>query len=365
MEVRRYAGLEALPDRYEALFQVAEKESFFNGALWYQALLATAFSPGDEPHLYGLEERGSGRPLALLPAIRSRQNHGPIGARTLSGCHSVYSTAFSPLLSAGLVERKVAIEALVGALAGDRPRWDVVSLRLLDRESDVFGFLLEALDRCGMASEPYFQFGNWYEEIAGRSFDQYLASRGKSIRKTVARAVRHFDDRADGRYEMFAGEGVADRAIAAFNEVYGASWKSEESHPEFIDRLIRDCAEQGTLRLANLYIEDRPVATWLVIIAHGTAMLLKTAYDANLPSSLSVGGVLTYKVMKHLIDTDGAALIDFGIGDEEYKSKWMSSRRERWGIMAYNRRTPRGALLGAMMRGRTWMRGILRRDAAS
>ena len=153
-------------------------------------------------------------------------------------------------------------------------------------------------------------------------------------------------------------------AIAAFKEVYGASWKEEEAHPAFIERLIRDCAAQGTLRLANLYLEERPVATWLVICAQGTGILLKTAYDETLPGKLSVGGVLTLKIMRHLIDVDRVQRIDFGIGDEDYKSKWMSHRRERWGIMAYNRRSPKGALLSAAMKGRTWARGLLRRPAA-
>jgi len=364
MEVRRYDSLEALPEGYEALFEAAEAESFFNGALWYRALLETTRSPGDQLRLYGLEDEGSRRPLALLPCGSSPREPGPYGARLLSGCHSVYTTAFSPLFSPALGDRRAATQALVAALAGDRPRWDVVSLRLLDRSSDCFDHLLEAFAECGMVCEPYFQFGNWHEDIAGRSFAEYLADRGKSIRKTVARAVRHFDDRDDGRYELFAGQGSPDEAIAAFNQVYRASWKAEENHPAFIERLIRDCAARGVLRLANLYLEDRPVATWLVIVAQGTAILMKTAYDESLPSKLSVGGVLTFKLMQHLVDEDKVARIDFGLGDETYKTKWMSDRRERWGIMAYNRSTPRGALLGTMMQGRTWARKFLRSEAA-
>jgi len=363
MEVRRYGGLEALPESYRALFEAAEQASFFNGFLWYRALLAGAGRAQDEPCFYGVED-AAGAALALLPAVCSPQARAPLGGRLLSGCHSVYSTAFAPLLSPALSDRRAALDALVGALAAERPRWDAVSLRLLDKGSDVFDLLLEAFERHGMSHEPYFQFGNWYEEVDGRSFDEYLASRGKSIRKTVARAVRNFDDRSDGRYEMFAGEGDLEGAVSAFKEVYGASWKSEESDPAFVERLIQDCAEAGVLRLANLYLGDRPVATWLVISAQGTATLLKTAYDAELPSSLSVGGVLTFKVMRHLIDVDRVRCVDFGIGDEEYKSKWMSARRERWGIMAYNRRSAKGALLAAMKQGRSWARQTLRRGAA-
>jgi len=362
MEVTCYGSLEALPESYRALFEAAEKASFFNGRLWYRALLETAAAPDDRPCFYGVEEPGGGRALALLPAIQSSREQLPLGARLLSGCHTVYTMEFAPLLAADLPDRGAVIDALIGALAAERPRWDAVSLRLLDRESEVFGQILDAFARHGMAREPYFQFGNWHEEIAGLSFADYLASRGKTIRKTVARAVRNFDDRDNGRYEIFTGQGEGepdlDAAVAAFKEVYGSSWKEAESRPEFIDRLIRDCAARGILRLANLYLDDRPVATWLVISDQGSGVLLKTAYDESLPSNLSVGGVLTFKVMQHLIDHDRVERIDFGIGDEPYKSKWLSKRRERWGIMAYNRRSPKGALLGALMKGRVLARRL-------
>ncbi|MFZ2388006.1 MAG: hypothetical protein WAW69_09375, partial [Polaromonas sp.] len=31
--------------------------------------------------------------------------------------------------------------------------------------------------------------------------------------------------------------------------------------------------------------------------------------------------------------------VDFLIGDDAYKKNWMSHRRERWGIVAYNPKT--------------------------
>jgi len=93
-------------------------------------------------------------------------------------------------------------------------------------------------------------------------------------------------------------------------------------------------------------------------------VLMKTAYDESVPASVSAGGVLTFKLIEHLIDADGVKVIDYGVGDEEYKSKWMSSRRERWGVMAYNRHTAKGAVLAAMAQGKTWVRGTLRRSAA-
>jgi Acetyltransferase (GNAT) domain len=364
MEVRRYAGLEALPRHYDALFQESERESFFNGALWYQALLAAASEPDDELRLYGLEENGSSHPLALLLTSSSPRVRGPCGARLLRGCQNVYTLQFSPLLSAECSDHKRAIYELIGAVAEERPRWDAISFAMMDRDSQVFEYLLAALHDSGMVTEPYFQFGNWYEDIDGRSFDAYLAARGKSAKKTLAWKARRFARRPDSSFEIYTGGEGLERAMAAFKKVYATSWKESERYPGFIDRLMRDCSDRGLLRLGNLYLEDEPVATWFVIVSHGTAIGFKTAYDPKIPSKLSVGGVLTYEVMKYLIDEEKVSRVDFGAGDEAYKVDWMSLRRERWGIMAYNRRTPRGALLAAMMRGRAWARNILRSGPA-
>jgi hypothetical protein len=41
------------------------------------------------------------------------------------------------------------------------------------------------------------------------------------------------------------------------------------------------------------------------------------------------------------------AEVDYLIGDDAYKQDWMSHRRERWGIVAYNPRTLFG-LAGAL-----------------
>ena len=364
MEIVRYHSLEALPPDYGSLFENAAKESFFSSPLWYRAILAAAREPGEELCLYGLQEKSGGRPLALLLASSSLKKRGPYGARLLTGCQNVYTLQFSPLLAPDGAERRQAVFELVGALAADRPRWDVISFSMMNRDSDIFDHLLAAFDHFGMRTEPYFQFGNWYEDIGGRSFDTYLAERGKNVKKTLAWKDRRFSKRPDAGFEICTGDEGLERAMAAFKKVYETSWKEPEQFPGFIERLIQDCASHGMLRMGNLYLEDEPVATWFIIVSHGTAIGFKTAYDPKTPSNLSVGGVLTYKVMKYLIDEEKVSRIDFGIGDEAYKTQWLTKRRERWGILAYNRRTPKGALLGSLAQGRAIGRKFLRKEEA-
>jgi hypothetical protein len=47
-------------------------------------------------------------------------------------------------------------------------------------------------------------------------------------------------------------------------------------------------------------------------------------------------------LMEHVFETDKVSEVDYLIGDDPYKNTWMSARRERWGIVAYNPRSPHG-----------------------
>jgi hypothetical protein len=49
-------------------------------------------------------------------------------------------------------------------------------------------------------------------------------------------------------------------------------------------------------------------------------------------------------MLEHVLDVDKVREVDYLTGDDAYKANWMSDRRERWGIMAFNPKTIRGNL---------------------
>ena len=133
-------------------------------------------------------------------------------------------------------------------------------------------------------------------------------------------------------------------AIAAFQEVYSASWKKPEPYPEFVPSLIRLLAAKGMLRLGIARLQGRPIAAQLWIAGQGKASIYKVAYH-HAYASLSPGTVLTSYLLRHVIEQDRVREVDFLIGDDDYKKIWMSHRRERWGIVAFNPRTVIGCAL--------------------
>ena len=122
-----------------------------------------------------------------------------------------------------------------------------------------------------------------------------------------------------------------------------------EPYPDFMSGLIRTSAENGWLRLGIAYVDGQPAAAQLWLVVEGQASIYKMAYDERY-AKLSVGTVLSSVLMEHVIDTDKVEVVDYLTGDDSYKRDWMSHRRERWGLVAYNPRTPRGLLAAARNR---------------
>ncbi len=118
-------------------------------------------------------------------------------------------------------------------------------------------------------------------------------------------------------------------------------------------------AARGGLRLGVAYVGDTAAAAQVWIVHASVAYIYKLAYDERF-ADLSVGTVLTAHLMEHVIDVDKVRDIDYLTGDDPYKKDWMTHRRERLGIMAFNPRTPRGVLMAARHLGAAALRRFAR-----
>jgi hypothetical protein len=196
--------------------------------------------------------------------------------------------------------------------------------------------LLEALASDRWFPFEFFAFGNWYEPVK-TDWTAYLAARGGALRSTIKRMSKKFA--ADGGVlEVVTRPENLAAAIAAYEEVYAASWKNPEPFPDFMPGLLRTCAEKGSLRLGVAWLNGKAIAAQAWIVSHGRAEIYKVAYDQAF-KAYAPGTLLTATLVQHVIETDRVSEIDYLIGDDPYKKTWMSKRRERWGIVAYNLRS--------------------------
>ncbi len=338
-----YDSLAALPEKYEALFAENAAESFFLSLPWFRNFCATALDPGDELRVFAAEGADvGGTPLAALLTRSRRGSSWQIAPRALHSLTNFYASFYAPLLSHSHPS-PAALETLVRAICADKPAWDAVDLKWLDAGAPVFDKLQRAFRAAGMVVQTYFSAGNWYFPANGMSFREYWEGLRSSVRNIAKSKNKKIERSGRARLEIIAGPNGLESAIEAYERVYASSWKVPEPYPTFIPGLIRTSAEQGWLRLGIVRVDGEPAAAQIWIVNSGKAAIYKIAYDRRF-ADLSVGSFLTTRMMEHVLDVDRVHEVDYLTGDDKYKQDWMTHRRERWGILAMNPRTPRGAM---------------------
>lgn len=333
--IDRLDDFAAFPPELQGLFAQSEATSFDLGLDWFQHLATTAMRPSAEAFLYTVVAQG--QTVAALPVRRDR------GGKRLYSLSNYYSALYAPLVQTAAAEQ--ALHALFETLLQEKA---CISIALSPMAADqpLFAMTARALRNAGWRAYEYFCFGNWFLPVAGRSYAQYFQHLPARLRNTITRKSKQFLQPGGGRFEVIAGGDALEAAIAAYHRVYRSSWKKAEPFAEFIPGLIRLYAGKGQLRLGIAYWQETPVAAQIWLVSHGRAAIYKLAHDAR-HAHRSVGSLLTNHLMQQVIDQDRVGEIDYLIGDESYKQDWMSQRRERWGIVAYNPRTLRGRLAAA------------------
>lgn len=342
-DVKVYRRVDELPESARQLLDEAQTSDIQFGIDWYRNLIDTVFehTPEAEVRFYSLEIDGSA--VAVLPVLMMRTR---IGAQ-VKALSNYYTSLYAPALRTGLKAQQLV--PLIRHLLEDRTRPSVLQFSPMATSAPSFRTLLASLRLANLVCFPYFCFGNWFLPVHFE-WKEYLQAREGRLRSTISRMRKRLA--ADGGHlEIFTTEDI-DRGLQAYEAVYAASWKQSEPHKEFTPGLIRLCSANGWLRLGVAWINDKPIAAQIWIVANGKAAIYKVAYDENY-KALSPGTLLTAMLVEHTIDIDKVREIDYLIGDDPYKQKWMTQRRERWGIIAYNPRTLGGVLgVAAELMGR-------------
>lgn len=287
---------------------------------------------------------GDGPDACCLP-LASGMPSSEFSDSALLGLSNYYSCLFGPLGNTA-AHGEAAWRALFRTLREARAGWPLISLQPLDPTSAFFTQARAALAAEGYWTDSYFCFGNWYLDVAGRDYAAYFAGLPGQLRSNIERGRRKLDRAGSWQLRILAapGDGL-EQAIADFHAVYRQSWKRPEPFPGFIPGLCRMAAAHGWLRLGVLTYREQPIASQIWFVKEGRALIYKLAYDQSHPR-LSAGTVLSAAMMRHVIDADRVHEVDYLSGDDEYKRDWMSHRRERYGIVAYDPATVRGLLAG-------------------
>ena len=346
MKITVVNSVRLLPTAYRSLLDFNHRGDLFSTMPWWQLFEQHIATDHARRRIYAAYDDTTGRPRGVLLTYQMSERTGFSNARALSAMSNYYSGLFEPIVDGAGPDGDDAIRALVEFVANERPRWDAIDFHPLDHDAVSFSTLHRTLRRAGFAVQPYFCFGNWYLEVDGRSHAEYFSSLQSRTRNTVQRRTRRLEREGNAEIRIVTDLADVDAAMDAYERVYNSSWKKPEPYGAFIRDFARSAAEYGWLRLGLAYINGEPAAAQIWFVMDGTAYIFKLAYDERFVD-LSIGSILTNTLMKHVIDCDRVRVVDYLSGDDSYKRDWMSHRRERWGLVAFNLSTWRGVASAA------------------
>ena len=353
--VQSYTHPLSLPADARALFATAESMSPEISVEWFANLVVNVYPADSGIRLYVLREDGQAVAALAVRLVRERW------ATRVESLSNYYTAFYAPILHPDISEH--ALSVLLRFICRDGSA--VASFRFapMDPASAGFTKLMAAFSLAGLTPYRYFSFGNWFLQV-DQDWVAYLKGRSGTLRNTIKRLGKRLVNDG-GSLELVRSGPRLDQAIHAYQQVYAASWKGAEPYPEFVPGLARLAAQRGWLRLGVARLGETPIAAQLWMVCHGRAEIYKVAYHQDY-QAYAPGTLLTAMLMEHVIDHDKVFEVDYLIGDDAYKKTWMSDRRERWGIVAYNRHNLTG-LVGWVREslGRAYRRIRPRVEAAS
>lgn len=278
--------------------------------------------------------------LAVLPT-----QHLPRDSWRGAALHALsnfYTPLYTPVLADDVTRDEVASVLHQAMRRAGACRAQFFPMDVASRE---YSLLRDGFIGAGMPVFQYFCFTNWYLPVKG-DWATYLANRPGVTRSLLLRRGRKFAS-LGGTLEIITGGDRLEAGLQAFADVYAASWKQPEPHPGFVPGLIRASAERGWLRLGVAWLDGRPIAAQFWLVNDRKAWIYKIAYDAQ-QSGHSPGTLLTGHMIEALFNSREVDEIDYLTGDDPFKRDWMTHRRERWGLVAFDPSTLSG--LAGMLR---------------
>ena len=276
--------------------------------------------------------------LAIAPLIIKEEKFKGIYVKKIELIGNVYSHIRNLILHGGDDTAKGEVLLTIFNHLINSYDWDIMDLSSIPEEKFDFKILYQILDKIEIKRKENFCFGNWYLDNIDFSGNQYIRSRNTNIRNNIKRYRKHLETL--GRLEFTVITNGSDEHINKFMDyyyiVYNNSWKKKETDPTFHRDVANFAHKKGWLRLGFLFLNNNPVAAQFWLVYGGNAHILKLVYDENYKKFIP-GIILTSEMMKYAIDIDKVREIDFGVGDDPHKKDWTPNRRERKGVVIFNK----------------------------
>lgn len=290
--------------------------SLFDRIDWFEALYSHCFAKTPVRILQAVE--GSAEAWLFLLAPTDRR---------ASALANWYSFSWTPVFlgDPDATTQRRLVEVLAGHLFRTATQIDLYPV------AEAADLLLDAFRRCGWFAVRRPMGGRHLLDLNGRDFATYWEGRPGRLRNQVNRKARA------GRFTIEIRIGITDALWRDYIAVHASSWKQPEPGLAFLRELADREATAGTLRLGFARLNGQPVATQLWTVENGVALIHKLSHDRTFDGA-SPGTLLSHAMFAHAIDVDHVRMIDYGTGDNPYKTEWMERRETLFRLDFFNPR---------------------------
>lgn len=249
-------------------------------------------------------------------------------ARRASALANWYSFGWAPVVTgaADMAQHTRLLDALARHLLATSRQVDLYPM-------EDTGPWLASLRHAGWFALSRPMGGRHVLRLSGRDFATYWADRPGRLRNLVRRKGRA------SPYALSITDQLTDALWRDYVDVHGRSWKQPEPGLSFLHALAERESAAGTLRLGFARVEGRAVAAQLWTVENGVALIHKLSHDRAHDAG-SPGTLLSHAMFERAIDGDRVDMIDYGTGDNGYKTDWMEERIPLYRIDAFNPRAP-------------------------
>ena len=279
-----------------------------------------------------------GRVRGVLPLVATRSG----GLRVLRFAGSAWGDWFTP---ACRPEDEAAMGASCASwLSENHARWHLLDLTRVAAESAWPAALWEAGEGIA-APRPRRDDVLPCIRVPEGGYEEYLASRSRNFRSQLGRRRRKLERDHGLSFRLTAERDELDRDLDVFFELHEERWRARggssalRAESKALHRSFAAAAlERGWLRLWTADVDGEPGASW-----YGWRIGERYCYSlsglrAEL-EPLALGTVL----LAHTIEqaaAEGAAVYDLMRGDEAYKTRFETDRREAQSWTIGRRRHP-------------------------
>ncbi len=257
-----------------------------------------------------------------------------------SGLSNWYSFLFRPVYAGNpdATQKLLLLKALAKRMSRSNRVDPLITLSPVPRVDGSSDLIVRAFSRAGWFAIRQMTSASWTADVKGKSFDEFWAERPGQLRNTYLRKNKKLLIHTEIHQKF-------DPALwEEYESIYGESWKTAEGSPAFLRDMAEEAAAAGTLRLGIGRMDGIAVAAQFWTVEGGTAYIHKLAYRDDYREH-SPGTILSAALFRHAIDEDRVDIIDFGTGDDGYKSDWMDRRDPLDTIRLFKKRSPTGLWL--------------------